>query len=65
MPVQGDIEGTELGVAFSLFSAHPAPTLTPPSELAYHSKRLFRVDPHTGNAAKPLDEGINLYRGIV
>src|SRR5271168_432805 len=34
------------------------------SEHAFKSERLFRVDPHTGIAAKLLDEGINLYQGI-
>ena len=34
------------------------------SEHAVKSERLFRVDPHTGIAAKLLDEGINLYQGI-
>ena len=33
-------------------------------EHASKSERLFRVDPHTGIAAKLLDEGIDLYQGI-
>lgn len=46
------------------FAAQLALNIAAPFELPHRFERPFRVDPHTGIAAKLLDEGMNLYRGI-